>query len=145
MYGDTLLLSVAMIAFTRGWQQLPAGSAYHSLEWLAMAGVAGTLLSVAFRMIDSQRYVKEGSWAALDSPTKLWHDFAVFPVVLSLLLFTAAPQLVLMRSGDTWIGAATVLAFIALCVVDNVRSYRGTLRASDQHLRWIPRRFSLAA
>jgi hypothetical protein len=133
MFGDTFLLSYAMIFLTRGWQSVPSDSVFHSMEWAVMSLVLGCLLSVAFRMFDRKRYIKAGVKDALYTLTKLWHDFGVFPVLLSLLLFMGLPQLFLARSGDTVVGSLAVLGFIALCAADGMRDKRGTLNAADQH------------
>lgn len=138
MFGDTFLLSFAMIGVTNGWEYVPSSSWFNSLTWVAGAVGLGVLLSVCFALFDWPRYTRSGSEAALVSPTKVWHDWVVFPVLMSLLLFAGVPQIIRYGSFHTVIALFAVAVFTALCVADLVRDNRGTLNPDDQHMLWDP-------
>ena len=134
MFGDPLLLGYAMMALTRGRQGVPGFGPHWDMLSLAF----GIAVSIAFRVVDKQRYVKAGVRDALSSPTKVWHDFAVFPVVLSLLIYAGVPQLKYGWSFHTVVGLLCVLGFLGLCVADALRDKRGTLKPADQHFGYDP-------
>lgn len=138
MFGDTFVLSFAMIALTNGWESVPASSWFHSTRWALIAVWIGVVLSLVFMMIDRQRYVNRGIEAALISPTKIWHDMAVFPVVLSLLIFSGVPQIMGNWSFHTVVALVAITVFTGLCGADMVRDKRETLDPADQHLCWDP-------
>ena len=144
MFGDTFLLSYALLALTHGWQSIPADSRFHSIGWAMIALWAGFGLSLVFVLFDRKRYVGAGVERALTSPTKLWHDYTVFPVLLGLLLFAGVPQLWGAWSFHTVVALLAVLLFVGLCAADMVRDKRGTLDPSDQHFEWEPSEFALA-
>lgn len=138
MFGDTFLLSYALLVLTRGWQSMPAESWFHSVEWAIWALWTGFGLSLVFVWFDRKRYIGAGVESALYSPTKLWHDYAVFPVLLGLLLFTGVPQLLGVWTLHTAVAVVAVLLFVGLCAADAVRDKRGTLKPEDQHFAWDP-------
>lgn len=143
IFGDTFMLSSALLSLTRGWSKVPSVSWFHSKEWALVAVWVGFLLSLAFIVVDSPRYKKAGVSYAHYSPTKMWHDYAVFPVVLSLILFAGVPQL-RYWSTDTGVAVCAILLFVGLCVADAVRDQRGVLNPADQHFNWDPLEFRIA-
>lgn len=118
MYGDTAVLPVVFGFAGYGWQKVPA-STWMRGHWFAiislMIGIIGAYI---FHLVDRQRYIKSGNEAMLYCPTKVWHDMAVFPLTIALLVWLLLPQLITAWSVAT-VAALTFLSqFILLIVLE---------------------------
>ena len=102
-----------------------------------MAFVVAVLGSIVFRAFDGQRYRRIGHEAALLSPTKVWHDFVVTPLIAGVLLWSAVPQLVHNRSYDTYIGLMALVVYAATVLRDGI----WPVDPVRQHPRWDPANF----
>lgn len=133
--GDSLLLTVVVTALTRGWQPTGFDSQFANATWMQMSFVAGFLGAMAFRYgVDKPRYERFDAMDEFHSPTKLWHDFAVFPAVLGVILWAAAPQVLEPAAWNfhTSVAVVLLLCFMAL----NIRDDRAKVNPKRQHPAW---------
>ncbi len=144
--GDGILLPFALWFAGRGWQQLSLTNV-ELFGSMVSAVFIGLMVMIGFRKVDGDRYRTAGWESSLYSPTKVWHDCVVMPVVVAMLMFLLAPQLVTwingsqpMRGGDMFISLIMVSGFIALVAVDGVN--QPDPRA--QHHLWNQYRFESA-
>ena len=117
--GDTVLLPISLTMAGSGWTELPE-TWWHNTWWFATGcwGV-GLLAGCAFRLMDGSRYVQAGVESALASPTKVWHDWVVIPVVTAVFLWTLLPQAII--GGSMFIRPAMVFLgmFLIAVAIDN--------------------------
>lgn len=100
---DTVMLPLIGIGITVSLQQLPNSSYWFFQWWWAIVAVGlSFLMSLTFSVSDAEGY----SYRQLNSPTKVYHDLFVYPV-LSFLFFLGAPALFYPP-----INGATLLALI---------------------------------
>lgn len=117
--GAWLLLPFSLLAFARGWEKAPQGSLGGELDWVWMAYLLGAMLAVFHRILRVLHYDKTDRPSdELWSPTMLWRDFVVVPLLLSLTVWSGVPQLLGSPNGNTAIGGIMLLAFTVLLIVD---------------------------
>ncbi len=138
--GDTLVLTLVAIALTRGWQSVGPTSPYQGWDWFWVAYAGGLVVSAGFRyMLDRPRYEKFDAMRQFYSPTKLWHDFAVFPAVVGLMIWAWVPQL------DVWnFHTSIALIMLVLFMALNGRDAYRKVDPKGQHPAWNPREFEPA-
>lgn len=134
--GDGVLLPLALMFAAHGWLKVDL-TAHELLLATLIYPVVGIGVAVGFRSFDGARYRSVGWASALVSPTKLWHDFVVVPVVVSLMMWLLVPQLLTGPTGDTYLTVIVLVSFIGLVAVDGVNPPD----PRRQHTRWDPRRF----
>jgi hypothetical protein len=137
MFGDTFALTaaVAFAALARRYYVVP--EIFSSLGWAIICLASGLAAGFAFHHMDSNNYISAGAAAALDSPTKLAHDFVAYPVLFGGLLCVGIPLLVV-RSNYTWL----VLACVGVWVLFGVCDARRGLNPLDMHPEWDESSFS---
>ena len=116
--GDILLLPAALGFAGRGWQVVPGDGWGYSLWFALVAFAAGISSAVVFRRFDGPRYMDAGVPTALLSPTKMWHDLVVMPVVIALFVWLLAPQLFGAWSSDAFMALTFLVGFGVLVVAD---------------------------
>lgn len=104
---------------------------------MLVAALIGVVAAIGFRKIDGKRYINAGVPEALLSPTKLWHDWVVMPVVTAWLIWLVVPQLFMGSSGFPMVTVMFLALFGGLLVID------AALKPDPvyQHPRWDPVRF----
>ena len=102
-----------------GWQRVDL-SGRTMLQAAACYIIAGLVVMIMFRKFDGDRY-RAHNWASsLKSPTKVWHDCVVMPVVVALGMWLMAPQLFIEWSWYTSLAACCFGLFFVLNAVDAV-------------------------
>ena len=148
LFGDSLVLPAAMlfIALGREGSVLPAFA--DSGKWLFAAGLIGLVLGNGFHMWEVDSYRKQDAMDALDAPTKIWHDYVVYPVLVGTIVWAGWPLLVADWQGLwaffslwTWLALASVGIWIVLGVV--LDGKRG-LRVYDMHPAWDKTHFRIS-
>ena len=139
--GDTLLLPTALVMAGWGWQDLPA-TGWHRSVWFVLACAAiGVLAATVFRyVIDGPRYAEACVASALLSPTKVWHDWAVMPVVVAGFTWLLVPLWAMGGSSFTRPALVFLALFGAALIIDAIVKPDPT----RQHPRWDPVRFDVA-
>ncbi|MGB3946279.1 MAG: hypothetical protein WBK76_05615 [Candidatus Saccharimonadales bacterium] len=115
--GDLLLLPAALWFAGLGWRQLDL-SAQTKLVSAGTYVAAGIIVMVMFRKLDGDRYREAGCSLSLKSPTKVWHDCVVMPVVVALGMWLLAPQLLMERSWYTVVAVVLLGGFFLLNLID---------------------------
>ena len=139
LFGDSLVLPAAMlfIALGREGSVLPAFA--DSGKWLFAAGLIGLVLGNGFHMWEVDSYRKQDAMDALDAPTKIWHDYVVYPVLVGTIVWAGVPLLVADWQGLwvffgpwTWLALASIGIWFALGALDGKRG----LRVYNMHPAW---------
>ena len=138
MFGDSIFLPTALFAIGMGHHHVPAGF-FTGWLWTLLALVIGAGAGLGFHVMDSGGYRSTGAADALVAPTKIWHDFVVYPVLFGLLLMGGVPML-LPNAWSPWtiVALTGILGWLVLGLVcDQKRS----LNPLDMHPRWDARGF----
>lgn len=129
--GDGVVLPFMLWFAGRGWQAVEISDA--EVLWSTLlCAVAGLVAMVVFRRVDGDRYRKADWASSLKSPTKVWHDCVVMPVVVALTLWLLVPQFIVNGTADTVFAVVCLLVFAALVGVDIVDEPD----PRKQHYRW---------
>jgi len=140
--GDGFVLPLASFFVTIGWSHGNfVGTAYGEswVRWLCI--VAGFVVAIGFRVFDYPRYqVTMNTRLAFNSPTKLWHDFVVYPVLVGVMLWAGVSQLIEARSVWTWLTVVSIAAWVLLGFVD----MKYPPNPEDQHPAWNSKEFRAA-
>lgn len=134
--GDCIVLPFMLWFAGRGWQAVDISDAQVLWSTLLCA-LAGLVAMIVFRKIDGDRYHRVDWSSSLKSPTKVWHDCVVLPVVVALTLWLLVPQFVMNVTADTVFAVVCLGVFAALVGIDFV--YEPDPR--KQHYRWDAARF----
>lgn len=120
LFGDFLILP-----FSMGMAARDAQNVDWLFDWRFITAViiGGCAFSALFRWYDSGNYIKDGHRDRLYSPTKLWHDFVVYPVVAGCYLWVTIPALTANSVGG-WVSLGGIILFFALGGADYVRGLR---------------------
>lgn len=103
IWGDAVMLPLIGVGIAASVQQLPSSNYwFFNWRWAIIAAGLSLLVSGVFCIFDARGYSRK----QLNSPTKVYHDFFVYPV-LSYLFFLGAPALLYPP-----INGATLLALI---------------------------------
>lgn len=117
VYGDFVLLPLALLFAARGWDEYHAHLADSTLFQFGYLAL-GYLAAVAFALVDGPRYVKAGVSSARFSPTKVWHDWAVMPSVVAVIVWMLMSQIKPNVLVETLVAALFLLCFGLLVVMD---------------------------
>ncbi len=120
LFGDFLILPFSMGMAARDAQHVS-----WLLDWRFIVAVivGGCIFSVGFRWFDSNNYIRDGHRDRLYSPTKLWHDFVVYPVVASVFLWVTISALSTGALGG-WVAVGGIALFFTLGGVDMIRGLK---------------------
>lgn len=140
LFGDGIFLPAAMLFIALGREGSALPTFADSSMWLVNAGVIGLLAGNIFHIMEVSNYRKQDAMDALDAPTKIWHDYVVYPVLVGTIVWAGWPLLVADWQGLwaffslwTWLALASVGVWIVLGVV--LDGKRG-LRVYDMHPAW---------
>lgn len=135
--GDPFVLMPALVVATLAWQSIPREGFFASTEWALLSLAIGMAGGIAFHMFDTANYVAANWEQALNSPTKLAHDFVAYPVLLGSLVYAGVPMCVYRGELASWM----LPTFLILVVVvhgtlmgaDAYRGMKGIMRPQDLH------------
>ncbi len=137
MIGDGLFLPIAFVAVSIGWRQLQPDR-FDSVHAASICLLIGLVLGLGFHMMDGTYYQMNGGEFALSGPSKIYHDFVVYPVLAGVLLWGGVPLLM----DATW-NKWTIVAVLALAgwgLMGALDAKRGLVPA-DLHPDWDQRQF----
>lgn len=118
LFGDAIALPLAFGAAAMSWSQHPSSVGRHKVV-IVFSVVTAVCVSYMFRNADSLRYRRSGNGDRLKSPTKLWHDFIVYPVLTAVLLLIGIPVLTgYFGTIECWIMLAGVALWALFGVMD---------------------------
>ncbi len=140
LFGDGIALPLALlfIVLARGGQNVPGSG---SLGWYFTAAIVGLAGGAGFHVMETDAYRKQDAALALESPTKSWHDFVVYPVLLGLIVWGGGP-LLLPSAWDFWtiLAIAALLVWVTLGVKYDAKRKP---RPYDMHPAWDPVKFAV--
>ncbi len=137
MYGDVAVLPVVFGFAVYGWRQVPSSNWMTGYAFAAGCLGIGAICACLFRLMDGRRYIESRYETMLDCPTKVWHDWAVFPVAIGMLLWLLLPQLFAAWSVATVAALAFLLQFLLLTLLDAV----DPPDPKYQHVEWDAEQF----
>lgn len=137
VFGDTLVLPIVAFVAALGWRRLSKGADvwYNSPNWLPFCMLVGVLAGIAFHYSDTQAYAEAGAQLAMQSPSKLAHDFVAYPVIMGGLLYLGVPVLMAKHLKTHWL--VIILCVVIWCIL----AYMGTVAGLDPkllHPEWDP-------
>lgn len=92
LFGDSVALPVALSAALYAVQK-DAPEWMYRWWWLLLAVATATIATFGFRTMDKSGYIASGNADRLHSPTKLWHDFVVYPILGFPLFYLGIPAI----------------------------------------------------
>lgn len=132
LFGDSIALPVAFGA-AASWGHDASGLWSQGIG-IFVSLVTAAVISGGFRHFDAQRYRASGNADRLLSPTKWWHDFVVYPILVTILVYLGIPVLVHhFGSVHCWLMLAGIAAWLAFGVIDITIIKPDPAR---QHPRW---------
>lgn len=95
LVGDSAALPLALWATAMSWRVIGQEDGFHQRWWwLLVAIAAGVLITYGWHtFLDLPGYVKAGATDRLGAPTKLWHDYVVYPSLATLLVWGGVPAI----------------------------------------------------
>ena len=138
--GDGLVLPIAMLMIGFARSEVVIIGFWAHWHWLVISAGIGLLGGIVFRLMDRRRYVNEHAERALTSPTKVWHDFVTYPVLLGVLVWAGVPLL----TPEYWVWP-TAVAIFALIGWAGLGARDAVRQPSPlaQHPEWDVRKFSV--
>lgn len=131
LIGDTVVLPLMAVFMTSGWhEEVPVTTTVNPSLVLGCLGV-GVLVGGLFHWLDGLNYKSAGAEEALDSPTKITHDFCAYPVLFGGLIYGAIP-LVQNWGLNSWYAVGCLIAWLLLCA----RDAKANLNPKLLHPRW---------
>lgn len=97
--GDAVALPITFFCLTWSHRSHEMNSFFESRGWTLLALLVGVTVGIVFRKIDSARYNDASRAGALKSPTKIWHDLGVYPILAGLTVWSGVPLLIDGPSG----------------------------------------------
>lgn len=138
LFGDTFLFALFVLpVVVVGHRRIDAHNWYHSGWWIVGCLIIGFVAGYAFHTIDGGNYAKAGAELALNSPTKLAHDFVAYPVLLGGLLCLGIPVLLYEFKWLGVLGIVGLLGFGLMVAHDAVSG----LDPHKLHPRWDTKNF----
>jgi hypothetical protein len=135
--GDAVVLPFAFMFATIGWQRTELAE---HMWVLGAVLLIGFVVAIGFRLFDRSRYQKTArTKLAFHSPTKLWHDFVIYPVLFGVMIWAGVPLLI-EWSMWTWLTLASIAIWFLLGLVDAMNQPN----PEDQHPAWNPKEFRAA-
>ena len=124
LFGDSLSLPLA-IAFALGTPGIPSrvigvSGMIEYWRWCVISIVVAIVVTFGFRSMDAAGYKKSGNADRLKSPTKLWHDYVVYPSIAFLLMWVALPA-VFTGATTGWLTLTSFGTWVLFCICDMVR------------------------
>lgn len=133
LFGDTLALPLAFGAIGSAGIAHDINTRSDRVLMAWSIGVA-VVVTGAFVTFDRPNYTKTGNKDRLLSPTKLWHDWIVYPVLVAALVYFGVPVLLSgSSSAGFWLILVGLASWIGLGAIDIVWIKPDP---SEQHPRW---------
>lgn len=139
LFGDSIFLPAAMLFIALGWDEAYLPPFADSGKWLLAAAMIGFVVGNSFNVMEVSAYHKQDAMDALYSPTKIWHDYVVYPVLVGTIVWAGVPLLVADWQGLwvffgpwTWLALASIGIWFALGALDGKRG----LRVYNMHPAW---------
>jgi hypothetical protein len=140
LFGDSIALTVAMTMIWFARSEVVPGGFWAGGSWFLISAGIGLLAGICFRLADRGRYLDFGAERLLVSPTKVWHDFVTYPVIVGAMVWAGLP--LLFPEYWVWQTGAAVVAILAWAVL-GVRDIRCNLDPFYLHPAWDTRKFSV--
>lgn len=139
LFGDTIFLPFAFGAAMLGWHKLNMSDQWHT-GWLWMSASAGIgiVAGVIFHHLDVAPYTKQGMGRALNSPTKIAHDFVAYPVLFAGLVYLGVPVIF----GSTF-APYGILTLVGVVLWGAAGMHDQNLLARDLHPNWDAENFHI--
>lgn len=119
LFGDTIMLPIALGAAAYSWRSLPADGWYRSTWWLLLSIGVGVVFALVFHFVlNAPNYIKAGNGDMMGSPTSIWHDVVVYMTLSILIVFLGATAVVMDFGGTGWIVVAGLVGWLALGAAD---------------------------
>lgn len=100
LYGDLIMLPFAFATVAHAYATTDAGWLNLPTWWILVSGFVGLLGGALFHFaLEAPAYTEAGYRAELKSPSKIYHDFVVYPVLLGSLLCTGGRLLRIEEHG----------------------------------------------
>ncbi len=112
LVGDSAALPLALWATAMSWRIIGQEDGFHlRWWWLLVAIAAGVLITYGWHtFMDAPAYIKADAVDRLGAPTKLWHDYVVYPSLATLLVWGGVPAVFKDFGGyGRWVLAGGVL------------------------------------
>ena len=138
--GDGVALPIAMLMIGFARSEVVIIGFWAQWQWFAVAAAIGLVGGILFRLIDRPRYLNASAGLTLASPTKVWHDFVTYPVLLSVVVWAGVPLL----TPEYWVWP-TAVAIVALIGWAGLGARDAVRQPSPlaQHPEWDARKFSV--
>jgi hypothetical protein len=114
LLGDVVFLPIMAAVIAVGWRKVNLNGWAVSGWWILSALAFGVIAGLVFHHFESAVF----SDAALNSPTKLWHDLVTYPVLFGGLTFGFVPMFA-QASPARWIVASAMLVLWVLAGVSD--------------------------
>lgn len=138
--GDGMALPIALLMIGFARSEVVIVGFWAQWQWFIMAAVIGLVGGILFRLMDRPRYLKASAGLTLASPTKVWHDFVTYPVLLGAVMWAGVPLLM----PEYWVWP-TVVAIVALIGWGGLGARDAVRQPSPlaQHPEWDTQAFSV--
>lgn len=140
LFGDSIFLPIALLAVGMGYQNVSNGF-FTSTLWILASLLIGAAAGTGFHVVDGRGYRNAGAQKALLAPTKLWHDYVVYPVLFGLLFMGGLPQL-LPSAWSLWT-LVTLGGIVGWAVLGLYFDQKRTINPLDLHPRWNSQQFAV--
>ena len=139
MFGDTVFLTFAFIVVTIGHRRISGHDWYQQWWWVGACFGVGMLGGYVFHYLDTSVYMDAGAGLALNSPTKLAHDFVAYPVLLGGLLCLGVPVVLY---EFKWVGALFFVGLLGWGLM-GARDAKAGLAPTKLHPNWSSTQFEV--
>lgn len=128
---DAFLIVTFGIA-AAGWPASGLRDGWYTQWWYyTLAVVIGVGVTYVYTRMDHKRYMQDHP-TALNSPTKIWHDYVTVPVFVTVGIVVWLP-LMGVASWHRWVILGCIVAWVAAAVLD-VTIHKPDVR--KQHVAW---------
>lgn len=116
LFGDAFYIPLAFLGGALSWRRIAAIDGFHHQKWWLWLSIAiGALAGVAFRyVLNAPDYRAAGLDSLLDSPTSIWHDFVVYPVLVGLFVYICLPAVAYDTTNWGWLALVGLLGWGAM-------------------------------
>ena len=92
LFGDSIALPLAFGAAAYGYIVVPDHSFFSSNLYILISLLTAVVITFFWhKLLDKPQYVRRDSADLLSSPSKLWHDYVVYPTLSAGLMLIGLP------------------------------------------------------